>query len=131
MGLTPTPVAERPSLTREDIEVLALLADGLPLSTIGRRLHLSERSIRRRLRAARPARRPAVQPGALPGRTHQRRYGEGARGRRRRAALPDDRLAAAAVQHDLPAGCGGRGWTSRSGRDSVDDSRPDRVLAHR
>ena len=50
MGPTPTPVAERPSLTREDIEVLALLADGLPLSTIGRRLHLSERSIRRRLR---------------------------------------------------------------------------------
>jgi DNA-binding NarL/FixJ family response regulator len=50
MGLTPTPVAERPSLTRDDIEVLTLLAEGLPLSTIGRRLHLSERSIRRRLR---------------------------------------------------------------------------------
>jgi DNA-binding NarL/FixJ family response regulator len=50
MGLTPTPVAERPLLTREDIEVLTLLAEGLPLSTIGRRLHLSERSIRRRLR---------------------------------------------------------------------------------
>lgn len=50
MGLTPTPVAERPSLTREDIEVLTLLAEGLPLSTIGRQLHLSERSIRRRLR---------------------------------------------------------------------------------
>ena len=50
MGLTPTPVAERPSLTSDDIEVLTLLAEGLPLSTIGRRLHLSERSIRRRLR---------------------------------------------------------------------------------
>lgn len=50
MGLTPTPVAERPSLTREDIEVLTLLAEGLPLSSVGRRLHLSERSIRRRLR---------------------------------------------------------------------------------
>jgi len=50
MGLTPTPVAVRPSLTRDDIEVLTLLAEGLPLSTIGRRLHLSERSIRRRLR---------------------------------------------------------------------------------
>ncbi|HEU5152245.1 MAG TPA: hypothetical protein VFU19_17270, partial [Iamia sp.] len=31
MGLTPTPVAERPSLTRDDIEVLTLLAEGLPL----------------------------------------------------------------------------------------------------
>ena len=50
MGLTPTPVAERASLTRDDIEVLTLLAEGLPISTIGRRLHLSERSIRRRLR---------------------------------------------------------------------------------
>ncbi len=50
MGLTPIPVAERPSLTREDIEVLTLLAEGLPLRAIGHRLHLSERSIRRRLR---------------------------------------------------------------------------------
>jgi DNA-binding NarL/FixJ family response regulator len=50
MGLTPTPVAERRSLTKEDIEVLTLLAEGLPLSTIGHRLHLSERSVRRRLR---------------------------------------------------------------------------------
>lgn len=50
MGLTPTPVAERPSLNREDIEVLRLLGEGLPLSAIGHRLHLSERSVRRRLR---------------------------------------------------------------------------------
>ncbi len=50
MGPTPIPVAERPSLTREDIEVLRLLAEGLPLSAIGRQLHLSERSIRRRVR---------------------------------------------------------------------------------
>lgn len=50
MGLTPTPVAERRSLTREEIEVLTLLAEGLPLSSVGRRLHLSERSVRRRVR---------------------------------------------------------------------------------
>jgi DNA-binding NarL/FixJ family response regulator len=50
MSQTPTPVADRPTLHREDIEVLALLAEGLPLSTIGRRMHLSERSIRRRVR---------------------------------------------------------------------------------
>ncbi len=50
MGLTATPVAERPSLTREDIEVLTLLAEGLPLSAIGHRVQLSERSVRRRPR---------------------------------------------------------------------------------
>jgi DNA-binding NarL/FixJ family response regulator len=50
MGLTPTPLVEGPSLSSEDITVLTLLAEGHPLSTIGRRLHLSERSIRRRLR---------------------------------------------------------------------------------
>jgi DNA-binding NarL/FixJ family response regulator len=50
MGLSPTSVADRPSLTREDIEVLRLLAKGLPVSSVGRRLHLSERSVRRRVR---------------------------------------------------------------------------------
>lgn len=49
MVLTPTAVIDRPSLTREDVEVLTLLAEGLPSSTIGHRLHLSERSVRRRL----------------------------------------------------------------------------------
>jgi DNA-binding NarL/FixJ family response regulator len=44
------PTAQRPSLTREDIEVLTLLAQGLPLASVARRLHLSERSVRRRVR---------------------------------------------------------------------------------
>lgn len=43
----------KPALSSEDIEVLALLAEGLPLHTIGRRLNLSERSIRRRIHVIR------------------------------------------------------------------------------
>ncbi|ADJ47525.1 LuxR family transcriptional regulator [Amycolatopsis mediterranei S699] len=38
-------------LEREDIDLLALFAEGLPLDTIGRRLELSDRTIRRRLRS--------------------------------------------------------------------------------
>jgi DNA-binding NarL/FixJ family response regulator len=38
-------------LAREDLDLLELLADGLPLSTIARRLELSDRTVRRRLRS--------------------------------------------------------------------------------
>ena len=38
-------------LEREDIDLLALFAEGLPLDTIARRLELSDRTIRRRLRS--------------------------------------------------------------------------------
>ncbi|WP_027931372.1 helix-turn-helix domain-containing protein [Amycolatopsis thermoflava] len=44
--------AQRPdTLPRADLELLELLADGLPLDAIARRLDLSERTVRRRLRA--------------------------------------------------------------------------------
>lgn len=39
------------SLEREEIALLALLAEGLPLETIARRLDLSDRTIRRRVRS--------------------------------------------------------------------------------
>lgn len=37
-------------LTREDLELLGLLATGLSLESVARRLDLSERTVRRRLR---------------------------------------------------------------------------------
>lgn len=37
-------------LTSADVELLSLLAVGLPMSAIAHRLHLSERSVRRRAR---------------------------------------------------------------------------------
>jgi DNA-binding NarL/FixJ family response regulator len=43
--------AERGSLNDDDLTLLALLAQGLPLDTVARRLHTSERTIRRRSRA--------------------------------------------------------------------------------
>ncbi|AIJ22237.1 helix-turn-helix domain-containing protein [Amycolatopsis methanolica] len=44
--------AQRPdTLPQADLELLELLADGLPLDAIARRLDLSERTARRRLRA--------------------------------------------------------------------------------
>lgn len=39
------------TLAREDLDLLELLAEGLPLSTIARRLEMSDRTVRRRLRA--------------------------------------------------------------------------------
>jgi len=43
--------AERSSLNDDDLTLLGLLAEGLPLDTVARRLHTSERTIRRRSRA--------------------------------------------------------------------------------
>jgi DNA-binding CsgD family transcriptional regulator len=43
--------AERGSLNDDDLTLLRLLAQGLPLDTVARRLHTSERTIRRRSRA--------------------------------------------------------------------------------
>jgi DNA-binding NarL/FixJ family response regulator len=37
-------------LTREEVELLGLLARGLPLCAVGRRLSASERTVRRRVR---------------------------------------------------------------------------------
>jgi DNA-binding NarL/FixJ family response regulator len=39
------------SLGREDLDLLALLAEGLSVETIARRLDLSDRTVRRRLRS--------------------------------------------------------------------------------
>jgi DNA-binding NarL/FixJ family response regulator len=44
----PTTVAE---LNREEVELLRLLACGLPLDAVARRLNTSERTVRRRVRA--------------------------------------------------------------------------------
>jgi DNA-binding NarL/FixJ family response regulator len=38
-------------LSRQDVELLALLARGLPLDAIARRLDTSERTVRRRVKA--------------------------------------------------------------------------------
>ena len=38
-------------LDREDLDLLALLAEGLSVETIARRLDLSDRTVRRRLRS--------------------------------------------------------------------------------
>jgi DNA-binding NarL/FixJ family response regulator len=37
-------------LSREDLELLRLLARGLPLEAVARRLHTSERTVRRRIK---------------------------------------------------------------------------------
>ena len=44
------PHAQAPPLSREDVVLLSLLAQGLPLDSIARRLRMSERTIRRRTR---------------------------------------------------------------------------------
>lgn len=45
-------VVERPRSLRDDeVAVLTLLAEGLPLDTVARRLAVSERTLRRRTRA--------------------------------------------------------------------------------
>ena len=38
-------------LTRQDVELLRLLAGGLPLEAVARRVNASERTVRRRVRA--------------------------------------------------------------------------------
>ncbi|HEY6788529.1 MAG TPA: LuxR C-terminal-related transcriptional regulator [Trebonia sp.] len=38
-------------LSRQDVELLVLLADGLPLDAVARRVNASERTVRRRVRA--------------------------------------------------------------------------------
>jgi DNA-binding NarL/FixJ family response regulator len=38
-------------LSRDDVELLGLLAGGLPLDAVARRLHTSERTVRRRVKA--------------------------------------------------------------------------------
>jgi DNA-binding NarL/FixJ family response regulator len=44
------PEAAMPPLPRADIEILRLLADGLTTDAVARRVGLSERTVRRRLR---------------------------------------------------------------------------------
>jgi DNA-binding NarL/FixJ family response regulator len=39
------------SLADDEVKVLALLAEGLPLDAVARRLNMSERTIRRRVKA--------------------------------------------------------------------------------
>ncbi|WP_213451643.1 helix-turn-helix domain-containing protein [Rhizomonospora bruguierae] len=46
-----TVIVEKPVLDEEDLRLLRLLAAGLPLETVARRLGLSERTVRRRVRA--------------------------------------------------------------------------------
>ncbi len=43
----------RAGLDRSDVELLRLVADGLPLDAVARRLRTSERTVRRRLKAIR------------------------------------------------------------------------------
>ena len=47
----PAAGAARPVLTGEDVELLVLLAEGLPLGAVARRVSASERTVRRRVRA--------------------------------------------------------------------------------
>jgi DNA-binding NarL/FixJ family response regulator len=44
-------MTNHPELSRRDLELLRLLAGGLSLESVSRRLDLSERTVRRRLRA--------------------------------------------------------------------------------
>jgi DNA-binding NarL/FixJ family response regulator len=45
-----TVTTERPDLSTEGLVLLRLLADGLPSEAIARRMHISERIVRRRTR---------------------------------------------------------------------------------
>ena len=49
----PGSVAQRTAeeLSRQDVELLGLLAGGLPLDAVARRMNTSERTVRRRVRA--------------------------------------------------------------------------------
>ncbi|MEU5722438.1 LuxR C-terminal-related transcriptional regulator [Micromonospora sp. NPDC047738] len=44
-------LVENPVLDEEDLRLLRLLATGVPLETVARRSGLSERTVRRRIRA--------------------------------------------------------------------------------
>ncbi len=46
-----TPTAAPPPLAHDDLRLLTLLSRGLSIDAIGRRLNLSDRTIRRRTRA--------------------------------------------------------------------------------
>jgi DNA-binding NarL/FixJ family response regulator len=50
---TPAPPrdADRVRLDQEDLRLLALLAEGMPISSVARRVAMSDRTIRRRMRA--------------------------------------------------------------------------------
>jgi DNA-binding NarL/FixJ family response regulator len=45
------PCVKRPELSAQDLELLGLLAAGIPAERVARHLELSDRTIRRRLRA--------------------------------------------------------------------------------
>jgi len=45
-----SPRTESPPLSCDDVALLGLLAEGLPLDAVARRLRLSERTVRRRIR---------------------------------------------------------------------------------
>ncbi|MEV4811686.1 helix-turn-helix domain-containing protein [Micromonospora avicenniae] len=49
--MTTTARTVDPVLDEEDLRLLRLLATGLPLETVARRMGLSERTVRRRVRA--------------------------------------------------------------------------------
>lgn len=40
-----------PVLNQEDVELLRLLADGIPIASVARRMDLSDRTVRRRTRS--------------------------------------------------------------------------------
>jgi DNA-binding NarL/FixJ family response regulator len=46
-----TTMTDHPTLGREDLDLLRLLAEGLSLETVARRLDLSEPTVRRRVRS--------------------------------------------------------------------------------
>jgi DNA-binding NarL/FixJ family response regulator len=46
----PAPVGLATELSRQDVELLKLLAGGLPLDAVARRMGKSERTVRRRVR---------------------------------------------------------------------------------
>ena len=50
-GSTPEPAGPACPLRADEVAVLALLAEGLPLDTVARQLAVSERTLRRRTRA--------------------------------------------------------------------------------
>jgi DNA-binding NarL/FixJ family response regulator len=52
-GIAPGPQGRQggAQLSRQDVELLVLLADGLSLDAVARRVNASERTVRRRIRA--------------------------------------------------------------------------------
>ncbi|MDQ7909034.1 LuxR C-terminal-related transcriptional regulator [Phytohabitans sp. ZYX-F-186] len=45
------PITRRPALDNEDLTLLRLIAEGLPIESVARRVDMSERTVRRRTRA--------------------------------------------------------------------------------